>query len=93
MLFVPMTEPSVLIVIVPPVWANPRRMMWDDYRARQYSVTAKIKVQSDQISTHLPEIVISLTRGLYESFDFFEPPAKMVKEELALMRGSKGLYT
>ncbi|MCW3994533.1 MAG: ATP-binding protein [Candidatus Bathyarchaeota archaeon] len=70
-------------------WANPMRMMWGDYRARQDSFTANIRVPSDHISTHLPELVSSLTRGLYESFDFFVPPPKMVEEELSMMRGGK----
>lgn len=74
-------------------WANSnvnhRRMMWGDFRARQNSVTTNIKVQSDQVSANLPQIVSSLTRELYETFDFFEPPPKMVEEELATMRGSK----
>ncbi len=74
-------------------WANSsvnhRRMMCGDYRAKQNSVTTNIKVQSDQISANLTEIVSSLTRELYETFDFFEPPPKMIEEELASMRGSK----
>jgi transcriptional regulator with XRE-family HTH domain len=70
-------------------WANNRPMMEDDYRATQDSVTTNIKVSSDHISIRLPEIVSSLTRELYESFDFFEPPTNMVEEELALMRGNK----
>lgn len=68
-------------------WANPRRSMWNEYRAKQDSITSNIKVSSDQISTNLPEIVRSLTRGLYETFDFFEPPPKMIEEELAEMMG------
>ncbi len=70
-------------------WANRRRMTWDGYQAKQDSVTSNIKVSSDQISTNLTEIVNSITRGLYETFDFFEPPIKMIEEELAEMRGSR----
>ena len=68
-------------------WANPRRMMWDGYQAKQDSVISNIKVSSDQISTNLPEIVNSLTHCLYETFEFFEAPMKMIEEELTEMRG------
>jgi hypothetical protein len=70
-------------------WANPRRIMWNHYQSKQDSTTSNIKVSSSEISTNLPEIVSSLTRSLYESFDFFEAPQKMIEEELATMRGTK----
>ena len=61
--------------------------MWNGYQAKQDSAISNIKVSSDQISTNLPEIVNSITRSLYETFDFFEAPMKMIEEELTAMRG------
>ncbi len=70
-------------------WANPRRLMWNNYRAKQDSVISNIKISSSEISTNLPEIVSRLTHSLYDSFDFFETPLKMVEEELITMKGTK----
>ena len=64
-------------------------MMLGGSRAKQDSVISNITVSGDQISTNLPEIVNSLTHALFESFDFFEAPIKMIEEELAEMRGSR----
>jgi transcriptional regulator with XRE-family HTH domain len=58
----------------------------DDERSRQDQVTAYLMLPADQISTGLPEIVRSLTKPLYEVFNFFEIPMATIKSELAKMR-------
>jgi hypothetical protein len=73
-------------------WANKRRMMWGDYTSRQTSILSNIKVQSDQISTNLPDIVKNLTKPLYEAFNFFEPPLEMIEQELIEMRGKSKFF-
>jgi hypothetical protein len=69
-------------------WANPRRILRDGGKSRQDSVTSEIIVSADRISTSLPEIIKKITQPLYEIFDFFTPPPKMIEEELSDMRGS-----
>ena len=67
-------------------WAS-RRILFGNRQSRQDSVTSEIVVPADRISTTLPEIVSTLTQPLYEVFDFFTPPLKMIREELSKMRG------
>ena len=69
-------------------WANPRRILFDNPQSRQDSATSEIVVSADSISTNLSEIVSTLTRPLYELFDFFTPPSKMIQEELSKMKGT-----
>ncbi|MFQ5902412.1 MAG: helix-turn-helix domain-containing protein [Candidatus Binatia bacterium] len=68
-------------------WADPGRLLFNDRQSRQDRVASEIVVSVDRISATLPEIVETLTRPLYEAFDFFTPPMSMVKEELLKMRG------
>lgn len=70
-------------------WASPSRNLHDNRKSRQDTVTSEITVQANQISTSLPEIVMALTRPLYEVFNFFTPPLEMIQEELYKMRGRK----
>lgn len=71
-------------------WATPRRIFFDPRGpSRQDSVTSEITVATDLISETLPEIVKTLTKPLYETFDFFDVPSTMVREELLKMRGIK----
>ena len=69
-------------------WANPRRILFGNLQSRQDSVTSEVVVSTDRISTTLPEIVGALTQPLYEVFNFFKPPSKMIQEELSKMRGA-----
>jgi len=71
-------------------WANPRRILLDRWHSRQDSVSSEIIVSVDRISSTLPEIIGNLTRPLYEAFDFFTPPPRMIEEELLEMRRSGG---
>jgi len=70
-------------------WANPERMLLEYRKSQQDSVTSNIVVRADSISPNLPEFVGNLTKPLYEIFDFFVAPTKMISEELAKMRESK----
>jgi hypothetical protein len=66
---------------------NSRRILFEDRGARQGSVTSEAVVPTDRIATSLPEIVGNLTKPLYETFDFFEAPLEMIRQELSAMRG------
>jgi transcriptional regulator with XRE-family HTH domain len=68
-------------------WANRSRSLFSERTSQQDSVTSEVVVGADRISATLPEIVSSLTRPLYEAFDFFKPSMEMVQEELSAMRG------
>jgi len=71
-------------------WATPRRIFFDPRGpSRQDSVTSEITVATGLISETLPEIVETLTKPLYETFDFFSVPSTMVREELLKMRSMK----
>ena len=65
---------------------NPGRYLSMAYRASQdqYEVTKTIAVAS--LSSALPELVFSVLAPLYELFDFFRLPKRLVDEELASMR-------
>jgi len=67
-------------------WAS-GRILFPEWQSRQDSVTSEIVVPADHIGTNLPEIVSTLTQPLYEVFDFFTPPPKMIQEEISKMRG------
>jgi hypothetical protein len=58
-------------------------------RSHQDSVTSEMLVPSNRIGENLPEIVQTLTKPLYEAFDFFSLPPEMIREELAAMRSGK----
>jgi len=58
----------------------------DDARSHQDQVTAYLMLSADQISASLPEIVRTLTKPLYEVFNFFEMPMATINSELAKMR-------
>jgi len=71
-------------------WATPRRILFDHRGpSRQDSVTSEITVATNLISETLPEIVETLTKPLYETFDFFNVPPTVVREELLKMRSMK----
>jgi Putative DNA-binding domain len=65
---------------------NPNRYMSSTYRTHQdhYEVTQTIAVAS--LPDALPELVFSMLAPLYELFDFFRFPKRLVDEELASMR-------
>ncbi len=67
-------------------FANPINQPIDSPIAHQDIYRTKIKVQANQISDTLPELVDSIVRPLYELFNFFQLPAGLVTQELARMR-------
>jgi hypothetical protein len=68
-------------------WASPMRWMSAHPNRAQDSVTTRLRVRADSISERLPELVKELVAPLYESFDFFQPPDSMYREELEQLRG------
>jgi hypothetical protein len=71
-------------------WATPRRIFFDPRGpSRSDEVTSEITIPTDQISQTLAEIVKALTKPLYETFDFYDIPPTLVREELLKMRGIK----
>ncbi|WP_334384208.1 AlbA family DNA-binding domain-containing protein [Bradyrhizobium sp. AZCC 1577] len=64
---------------------NSRRIMFDGYRTGQdhYEATATVGVAS--LPDALPEVVFSMLAPLYELFDFFKLPKRLVEEELKEM--------
>lgn len=70
-------------------WPSRRLLFLDERRAVQNSVTSKISIQADQISSRLPEIVENLVKPLYEIFDFYTVSLQLVREELAEMKAIK----
>jgi len=64
---------------------NPRRTMSDGYKASQdrYETSATVPVAS--LPDALPEVVYSVLAPLYELFDFFRLPKRLVEEELSEM--------
>jgi hypothetical protein len=70
-------------------WANPERMFLEYRKSHQDSVTSNIVVRADNISPNLPEIVGSLTKPLYEIFDFYVAPPAMISKEITKMKATK----
>ena len=64
---------------------NPRRSMFNTYKASQdrYETSATVPVGS--LPDALPEVVFSMLAPLYELFDFFRLPKRLVEEELKAM--------
>ncbi|MEW6771698.1 MAG: RNA-binding domain-containing protein [Bacillota bacterium] len=57
--------------------------------ARQPGVISELSVSAEDISPLLPELVLKLTKPLYEIFDFFSVSLPMVQEELSRMLGKE----
>jgi hypothetical protein len=96
------TEPGRYMDITLPVWrlgdcllhaerfaaaASPMRVMMPRPNGGQDSVESRVTIAAVGLSERLPEVVQALTRPLYESFDFFVPPAAFFREELDALRG------
>jgi hypothetical protein len=59
-----------------------RRMMFDDRRSTDDEVTVEIQATAAEIRDNLVEVTRRLLAPLYERFDFFELPTRLVSEEL-----------
>ena len=64
---------------------NPNRMMFEDYCAEQPTYDATETTALDALPEALPEVVFAMLAPLYELFDFFALPKRLVEEELASM--------
>ena len=62
-----------------------RRNLRDGRTSRQDSIRLQTHVESQAIGPNLPEIVHPLLAPLYELFDFFKLPTKLVVDELTRM--------
>ena len=49
----------------------------------QSSVTSQFTVPVKDILTNLPEIVETLTKPLYQCFNFYKPPADLIRQEIS----------
>ncbi|WP_436642473.1 AlbA family DNA-binding domain-containing protein [Microbaculum sp. FT89] len=65
---------------------NPNRFIFEDRTAAQNEFEATETVALAALPDSLPEVVFSMLYSLYQLFDFFELPKRLVDEELAEMR-------
>lgn len=70
-------------------WAS-RRYVRPGRVARQPTVVSELSVEAESISKALPELVNTITRPLYEVFDFMSLPLSVIQEELSEMLGKRG---
>ena len=59
------------------------------HRCRQTTVTGELSCTTDQIGDILPELVLRLTKPLYQAFDFYAPTLHFVQREIAELRKSR----
>ena len=50
------------------------------HRCRQSRVTGELSCTTDQIGDILPELVLTLTKPLYQAFDFYTPAPALYRE-------------
>lgn len=65
-----------------------RDFNWPVRRCRQSTVTSELSCTTDQIADILPELVLRLTKPLYQAFDFYTPALQFVQQEVAELRKS-----
>lgn len=65
---------------------NPGRLLFEHPPAHQDSILREITVPVASIDTALPEIVHEILAPVYELFDFFNLPKRLVDEELQNLR-------
>ena len=65
------------------------RDLRDGYVAEQDSYEATQTVALDAVPGALPEVVHALLAPLYELFEFFQLPKRLVEEELASLQRNK----
>src|SRR5262249_19086441 len=63
---------------------NPNRILFGDYTAAQHEYEAATQtVAVDALPGALPEVVFAILEPLYELFNFYKLPKRLVEEELA----------
>lgn len=65
---------------------NPNRIMFDGYKSAQDSYSVRESIAVTALPDALPELVFAMLAPLYELFDFFTLPKRLVEEELATLR-------
>jgi hypothetical protein len=65
------------------------RLLFEGHLSHQDRYRTSLAVQADQIGDMLPELAHRVLHPLYELFDFFQLPMKLVTEELAQMRANQ----
>jgi hypothetical protein len=65
---------------------NPNRILSGQYRAEQDAYEATQTVALGALPHALPELVYTMLAPLYELFDFFQLPKRLVEEELASLQ-------
>jgi hypothetical protein len=68
---------------------NPNRVMSGQYESGQDAYEASQTVAVDALPQALPELVYSIVAPLYELFDFFSLPKRLVEEELASLQKNR----
>jgi hypothetical protein len=65
---------------------NSHRLLTGMYRAEQNEYEATQTIGLDAIPAALPELVFAILSPLYELFDFFQLPKRLVEQELASLQ-------
>ena len=60
--------------------------MFGEHRAEQDSYEAMQTIAIGSLPQALPELVFAILAPLYELFDFFQLPKRLVEEELATLQ-------
>jgi hypothetical protein len=68
---------------------NPNRLMLGDYVSEQNTFEGAQTVALDALPAALPEAVFAILAPLYELFDFFQLPKRLVEEELAALQRNR----
>jgi hypothetical protein len=67
---------------------NPRRSLYNTFQAHQDSYHATATVPVGSLPDALPEVTFAMLAPLYELFDFFSLPKRLVEEELKYLTGN-----
>jgi len=65
---------------------NPLRIMFEDRTAFQGTYESTRTIELDGLPAALPELVFEILSPLYELFDFWRLPKRLVEEELAALQ-------
>jgi hypothetical protein len=68
---------------------NPNRLLYEAYQAEQDSYEATQTVALEALPQALPELLFAILGPLYELFEFFKLPKRLVEEELASLQKNR----